>query len=364
VAAIEDDFGIPVQHYVELNFDSFQGVVNALGGIKMYFPMPVYDAESSLNIPTAGCHLLNGFQALAVVRARHLQYKAPGVTSRDPRDWPQDPESDLSRIRRDHEFLRVLATAVAARGLSNPFTDNQLLDALAPQLQVDTSFSLGDMLGTILTFHGVNPDKAPEETMPVIVDADTYLASGLDYGSVELTSQPQDLQVVDGFLGVGAGRDTMTGRALPAPHLVTVAVLNGTGISGQAAATGTALGALGLDVVGSGNAPSVGAISETTVTYSAGHEAAAERVAHDLSGSVVMGLGTTADGADVTVVTGSDFSVDTPTTPSSTGAVTPAPPGTGTASAASAVLAPPTAPTQALAPFDPRSCTASGREGP
>jgi hypothetical protein len=87
-------------------------------------------------------------------------------------------------------------------------------------------------------------------------------------------------------------------------------------------------------------------------------------VAHDLSGSVVMGLGTTADGADVTVVTGSDFSVDTPTTPSSTGAVTPAPPGTGTASAASAVLAPPTAPTQALAPFDPRSCTASGREGP
>jgi len=364
VAAIEDDFGIPIQHYVELNFDSFQGVVNALGGIKMYFPMPVYDAESSLNIPTAGCHLLNGFQALAVVRARHLQYKAPGVTTRDPRDWPQDPESDLSRIRRDHEFLRVLASAVAARGLSNPFTDNQLLDALAPQLQVDTGFSLGDMLGTILTFHGVNPDQAPEETMPVIVDADTYLASGLDYGSVELTSQPQDLQVVDGFLGVAPGRDTMTGRALPAPHLVTVAVLNGTGITGQAAATATALGALGLDVVGRGNAPPVGAISETTVTYAAGHEAAAERVAHDLSGAVVMGLGPTADGADVTVATGTDFSVDTPTTPSSTGAVTPAPPGTGTASAASAVLAPPTAPTQALAPFDPRSCTASGREGP
>ncbi|HXW33535.1 MAG TPA: LCP family protein, partial [Acidimicrobiales bacterium] len=44
VAAIEDDFGIPIQHFVELNFDSFQGVVDALGGIKMYFPMPVYDA--------------------------------------------------------------------------------------------------------------------------------------------------------------------------------------------------------------------------------------------------------------------------------------------------------------------------------
>src|SRR5579884_3223753 len=30
VAVIEEDFGIPIQHYVELNFDSFQGVVNAL----------------------------------------------------------------------------------------------------------------------------------------------------------------------------------------------------------------------------------------------------------------------------------------------------------------------------------------------
>ena len=38
--AIEEDFGIPVQHYVELNFDSFQGIVNALGGVKMYFPSP------------------------------------------------------------------------------------------------------------------------------------------------------------------------------------------------------------------------------------------------------------------------------------------------------------------------------------
>ena len=363
VAAIQEDFGIPVQHYVELNFDSFQGIVNSLGGIKMYFPMPLYDAESSLNIPTAGCHLLNGFQALAVVRARHLQYKPPGVKTSNTRDWPQDPESDLSRIRRDHEFLRVLATAVSARGLSNPVTDNDLLGSLAPQLQVDTSFSLGDMLGTVLAFHGVNPNAAPEQTLPVIVDADNYLAGGYDYGSVELTSQPQDLQVVDNFLGVSSDRDTMTGKALPAAPTITVSVLNGTGITGQAAATASSLSALGLDIVSTGDAPPVGAVSETTVTYSAGHEAAAERVAHDLSGSVAMGLGATAGGADVTVVTGTDFSVLTPSTPAST-ATTPTAASPSTASTDSAILAPPTPPSQKLAPFDPRSCTAAGGEGP
>ncbi|HEY7947289.1 MAG TPA: LCP family protein [Acidimicrobiales bacterium] len=361
VNAIQEDFGIPIQHYVELNFDSFQSVVTALGGIKMYFPMPLYDAESSLNIPTAGCHSLDGFQALAVVRARHLHYKPPSVKSTNPRNWPPDPQSDLSRIRRDHEFLRVLATAVSTRGLGNPVTDNDLLGAVAPQLQVDSSFSLGDMLGTVLTFHGVNPNSAPQETLPVIVDSENYVAAGIDYGSVELTSQPQDLQVVDNFLGVDANHDTMTGRPLPAAKDVTVSVLNGTGISGQAGTTATALQALGLTVVGTGDTASVGSVSETTVTYTAGHEAAAERVAHDLNGTVVMGVGNTANGADVTVITGTNFSVVAP--PSATQTTS-----SGSAASSSAansnVLAPPTAPKQSLAPFDPRSCTASGGEGP
>src|SRR5579863_2274919 len=105
VNAIEEDFGIPVHHYVELNFDSFQGVVNALGGIKMYFPEPVFDAYSGLNVPTPGCRKLDGYQALQVVRARHLVYKGPGVKTNNHADWTPDPESDLSRIRRDHEFL-------------------------------------------------------------------------------------------------------------------------------------------------------------------------------------------------------------------------------------------------------------------
>ncbi|MGH9018421.1 MAG: LCP family protein [Acidimicrobiales bacterium] len=358
ISAIQEDFGIPIQHYVELNFDSFQNVVTALGGIRMYFPMPLYDAESSLNIPTAGCHLLNGFQALAVVRARHLQYKPADVKTTDVADWPHDPESDLSRIRRDHEFLRVLAGAVATRGLSNPLTDNNLLGAVAPQLQVDSHFSLGDMLGTVLTFHGVDPSTAPQQTLPVIVDTATYIAGGDDYGSVELTSEPQDDQIVDSFLGVTSGRDTMTGKALPAPRSVTVSVLNGTGITDQAAATGAALAALGLDVVGTGDTAALGSVSETTVTYSAGHEADAERVAHDLSGAVVMGLGTTAQGADVSVTTGTDFAVVAPPTHTTApAATTPAP--TGETPADAAVLAAPSPPTQSLAAFDPRACTAS-----
>lgn len=362
VSAIEADFGIPINHYVELNFDSFQGVVNALGGLRMYFPEPVYDAFSGLNVPTAGCHPLNGFQALAVVRSRHLQYKGPGVTSTNHADWPQDPQSDLSRIRRDHEFLRVLASAVSKRGLSNPLTDNALLGAVAPQLQVDSSFSLGSMFGLVLTFHGIDTTKAPQLTLSVVVLSSlNYYYRGYDYGNVELTSQPNDMQAISGFLGLGSNRNTMTGKPLPSPSSVTVSVLNGTGRTGQAGQTASALRALGFNTVGEGDSPATGSLAETMVYYSSpSHLAAAEQVLHSLSGAATLGKGPTADGAEVTVVTGSNFSVATP--PSGTRS-SPGGSSSSTATSAAAALAAPTTPTQPLAQFDPRSCTASGGEG-
>jgi LCP family protein required for cell wall assembly len=372
VHVIEQDFGIPIQHYVELNFDTFQNVVNALGGIKMYFPMPLFDRESSLNIPTAGCQELNGFQALAVVRARHLQYKPPGVTTSDPAYWPQDPESDLSRIVRDHEFVRVLAAEVAQRGVGNPLTDRSLVAAVAPDLEVDSGLSLTNMINLVLTFHGVNPQSAPETTLPVMVNGgESYYYQGYNYGSIELAAQPQDDQAVDQFLGLSAGDDTVTGKALPSPSSVTVSVVNGSGTYGEGTQVASALSALGFQATAGSDVSSSASPQETLVLYQANDpssEAAAEAVMRNLSGAVVMGVSSTSQdvtsgGAEVTVLTGDDVSVNAPGSTSSsstqgTTATTTAP------SAAVANLSAPTAAQQGLAPFDPRSCTATGSEGP
>ena len=387
VDAIEQDFGIPIQHYAELNFDSFQGVVDALGGIKMYFPMPVYDAYSSLNVPQAGCRSLNGFEALAVVRARHLQYKPSSVTSTYPGYWPQDPESDLSRIRRDHEFLRVLATTVAARGLGNPLTDRALVAAVAPQLQVDSGLSLTDMVNLVLTFHSVSPGTAPQYTLPVrLHDGLSYYYEGYDYGSVEFPSQPEDRQIVDQFLGLTPNEDTMTGDPLPAPGTFTTSVVGST-----AAATTAAAGQLradGFDVAGTGYATPHGSPAETVVSYSSANpsgRADAEQVARALTGPVVLAAGNPT-GADVVLTVGSGLSVGalssvvttaqpatTTTAPPSTtstssghAAATPSSTTTTTRPGTPAVtgLEPATSSVEALAPFDPRSCTADGGEGP
>ncbi|MFZ0665144.1 MAG: LytR C-terminal domain-containing protein, partial [Acidimicrobiales bacterium] len=156
---------------------------------------------------------------------------------------------------------------------------------------------------------------------------------------------------------------------------VTVSVENGTGATNQATDTGDSLQALGFHVVGLGDTNPVGPISETYVYYAHPQdEAAAEKVAQSMSGDVVMGLGPTTDGADVTVVTGSYFAVLPPATTtttatapgSSTTQATTAPPTTSVtspSSSASSQIDPPSSNDQPLAPFDPRACTASGGEG-
>ncbi|MHB1485995.1 MAG: LCP family protein, partial [Acidimicrobiales bacterium] len=233
VSAVQDDLGIPINHFVELNFDSFQGVVNALGGIQMYFPLPLRDAYSALNITHAGCQSLNGFQALAVVRARHLYYEQNGR-------WLYDPTGDLGRIARDHEFLRILAAEVLHKGISNPLTANSIISTIAPQIQVDSGFSLAKMLTLVRQFRHIDPNAVPTYTLPVVVDPNSYYYRGADYGDVIFPTQPQDQQVITKFLGSSEATPNL------APSGISVQVVNGTGYPRQAELVAIGLGTLGF----------------------------------------------------------------------------------------------------------------------
>lgn len=196
--------------------------------------------------------------------------------------------------------------------------------------------------------------------------------------------QPADQQTVNQFLGVSATTDTMNGGQLSPPGSVTVSVLNGTGTYDEGITTANSLQQLGFDVVGTGDTPAVATQSETLVTYdqmTPSDEAAAQAVADSLSGAVTLAYGPTDNGTQVTVTTGSDFSVDAPptippptpafTTPGATSPVTTPVSSTTTPPSTTTTTEPPngafSAPTSAvapLAPWGPRSCTASGGEGP
>jgi hypothetical protein len=108
----------------------------------------------------------------------------------------------------------------------------------------------------------------------------------------------------------------------------------------------------------------------------------AQTVLHTIEGPAVMALGRTTAGADVTVLTGSDVSVIAPPHTTTTTTTTPkrkhhGSPTTTTTRPVTQItvvdpaavkhdtdLSAPTDVTQALQPWDPRSCGPNGTEGP
>jgi len=314
VNAIQEDFGIPIQHYVEVNFDGFVNVVNAIGGVKMDFPMPVYDAYSHLNVPQAGCVKLTGLTALQLIRARHLQYKPPTITTNDKYYWPYEINSDIGRIARTHEFLRVLASTVQQKGLGNPLTDERLVSSIFPNLIVDSGLTDSTLLNLIEEFHNASVVNAPQYTLPVaITPFGNYYFEGSNFGDVVFPVESTDQNIIDKFLGTTSNVDTMTGKPLPSPKTITVSVMNGSGSSGQASTIADGLQSLGFSINGTGDvAPVSRQAQETYVYYKPGYEPDAMAVAHQLTGYVIMSVNAAKvkDGANVTVVTGTATSVN------------------------------------------------------
>ena len=109
----------------------------------MCFPYPTRDFNTGLDIPVAGCHLLNGTQGLAYARSRYYE------ELREDGQWRTDPTSDLGRSTRQRDFVnRCLQTAVAAVK-ADPFRAGELATAMMSAIRIDTALDPLDAAGSL-----------------------------------------------------------------------------------------------------------------------------------------------------------------------------------------------------------------------
>lgn len=188
VKTITANFGIPINHVVQVDFAGFQSAVDALGGVYMNFPYPAKDAYSGLNITTPGCQLLNGTQALAVARARHYQYYQNGY-------WQYDGTSDFGRIQRQDVFLKALIQS--AKSKVNPLTVNAFIGSLHEGITIDDSWGFNELIGLALTYHSFDPSQLAGQTMPTVSSS---AFGGL--GDVLTVDQPATQQMLVNIFGL------------------------------------------------------------------------------------------------------------------------------------------------------------------
>ena len=138
IATIREQLGIEIDHYAQVDFNGFRGIVDAIGGVTLYFPSPVRDTVSGLNIAQPGCVQLDGNSALAYVRSRNYQYQDGGR-------WRFDATADLGRIERQQSFIRRVIGKASQVG-RNPVRLNSIINSAVPNVKIDKAFSTKDML--------------------------------------------------------------------------------------------------------------------------------------------------------------------------------------------------------------------------
>ncbi len=171
------NLGIPVNHYLEIDFVSFASLVDAVGGITVDFANPARDTHSGLDVPVAGPATLDGTQALAYVRSRYYEELVDG-------EWQVDPTADLGRVQRQRAFLSSLMSEVS--GTKNPWTAARVASAMGGGMRIDDTMTYFDALGLAWDLRGgFNPESV---TLPVTGRTTSGGASVLDLD--EAAAQP------------------------------------------------------------------------------------------------------------------------------------------------------------------------------
>ena len=155
IQTVENVTGLKIDHYMGIGFGGLVAVVNQIGGVRICLKTAIHDSYSGVNL-SAGCHNLNGDQALAFVRDRH-----------------SFATEDLQRIQDQREFLSALLTKATSPGVYlDPFTALPFGSTAASSMSVDTGTSLLDLV------HAASALRDPQTGTVPIASNNYYTSAG------------------------------------------------------------------------------------------------------------------------------------------------------------------------------------------
>lgn len=305
IQTVQDQFDIVINHYAEVDFVGFQKLIDAIGGVPMYFDKPVWDGHTGLNVPAVGCHTLNGTEALSFARSRYLWYNTGGAKSVDTsslrylsdrqmaaNDWKFDGMSDLARISRQQLLIRTAIPLAEHKAFVNPATLNAVIGSVVSSVSLDKGLSTSDLLGLAERFKSFNAESLVTYAFPtkpsVINGADVLL--------------PQKAKAEKILVKFRSGT--------PTPQsLVSVDVLNGSGVNERAANVSGALQRVGFQIADTGNSSTIGieSLDHTEVRFAHGDDAAAETLASHLTVPPKLVPDSTMVPGTIDLVVGADF---------------------------------------------------------
>jgi LCP family protein required for cell wall assembly len=149
IRTVEQLTKVRINHFAIIDWDGFQAVTNALGGVTVNIPSTSYDPANHKTW-TAGTHHLNGTQALLYVRDRY------GLA-----------DGDFDRVRRQQNYLRAMFTQVRHAGLlANPLKAGSVVHALSNAVSVDSTLGNSQILHLAVSLSKLSTSRIVFATAP------------------------------------------------------------------------------------------------------------------------------------------------------------------------------------------------------
>ncbi|WP_433785102.1 LCP family protein [Actinomycetospora sp. CA-101289] len=153
VQTVEQAAKIEIDHYAEIGFEGFAGMVDAIGGVEMCLDDAIDDPKAGIDLP-AGCQELDGPQALGFVRTRAF------------------PNADLQRIQNQRKFLAALVSEAASPAtLLNPFRIIPFANAAIGTLTVDGSTHVWNLASLGFAMRSLSGEGGVTTTVPIDLSA-------------------------------------------------------------------------------------------------------------------------------------------------------------------------------------------------
>ena len=133
---VEQATGLRIDHYAEIGFGGFAGLVDGLGGVTVCPTAPIDDPLAGINL-AAGCQKLQGRDALGYVRSRAT------------------PRADLDRMVDQRRFMAALLHRAASPAVwLNPWRWYSVPHAAVGALTVDREDHVWDLARLGWALHG------------------------------------------------------------------------------------------------------------------------------------------------------------------------------------------------------------------
>lgn len=150
VRTIEQATKIHIDHYAEIGFAGFVGMVDAVGGVDMCIPRRINDTSAGIDLKP-GCQTLKGGDALGFVRSRHTF-----------------ANQDLQRVENQRKFLAALSHKATSPGtLLNPFHFIPFVLRSTDDFSVDQDDHLYNLAGFAWAMRGLTKGDGLTTTVPI-----------------------------------------------------------------------------------------------------------------------------------------------------------------------------------------------------